>query len=177
MSWLIALLFWSFNYVGLITGAQLPASSFSFLEPRATITATLSRATSCTNCVLSALSPETLTHPSNFEISNQTITTAIVTPHVTFFANGDLPSTSYETNSAAVIPQPANGTIEGDNTTTYLSELVWTTHGVSLTWPTTYLYWHRTFDLAACTSSVALDVQDQASNPFIYPLNNRSGIP
>jgi len=50
-------------------------------------------------------------------------------------------------------------------------------HGVSLTWLTTYLRWLGTFDISRCTSTVALDLLDQTTKPFIYPLNNGSCIP
>jgi len=126
------------------------------LSVRATTTAAPSLTVPCTGCILAASSPETLTYPSSIEVMNHTITTASVTRHIVSFANGDPPITHCETNEATSITHLLSNTnVCGQLAPVYVSELVWTTYGKSLTWPTTYLHWFPAFGVEDCTSSIA----------------------
>ena len=139
-------------------------------------------AQTCASCVFGAIDSQTLSFTQHVL---ETITVSVI-PHITVFANGSAPSTSYEsiTITQEIVSPTGTGTVASTPATyTDEADITWTVGDATLTYPTTYIQ-YLAFGGAPATSvngqtcaqqtdasSVSLPTSvDTAS--LIYPVSN-----
>jgi len=171
----------------LVSGSVVQSThSLAFLSVASVFMATTSLASYCPICIFGALSSSILSLSSHVV---QTITVDVI-PHVTVFANGSAPITTYQSITVTQdVVYPTGPAASRPQTYTNEADITWTVGNATLTYPTTYVQYLR-FAGAYATSANGEDCVQQTTATIIqlpssideasliYPVGNQTaGMP